>query len=308
MEKYTLFQMKSQYRDDFRIEGYRFGKGKKALAVVGSMRGNEHQQLYVCSRLIKTLKEIEAAGQIMEDQEILIIPCANPYSMNIRKRFWTIDNTDINRMFPGYAAGETTQRIAAGIFDTVKDYAYGIQMASFYIRGTFMPHIRIMKTGFEDPEDAIKFGFPYVMIREPQPFDTATLNYNWQIWNTKAFSLYTNGTGTIHKESAQEAADSVLNFLKAIHVLKGECLPIKTSKIIHDEDILTVRTERAGFFEAKAELGQSIKKHQQIAAIEDPCTGEERARILAPEDGTIFFLHHGDTIYANSTAAWLVKD
>lgn len=308
MEKCTLFQMKSQYRDDFRVEGYRFGKGKKALAVVGSMRGNEHQQLYVCSRLVKALRKIEEEGQIAENCEILIIPCANPYSMNIRKRFWTIDNTDINRMFPGYAAGETTQRIAAGVFDAVKDYEYGIQMASFYIRGTFMPHIRMMKTGFEDPDDAERFGFPYVMIREPQPFDTATLNYNWQIWNTKAFSLYTNGTGTIHKESAEEAAESVLNFMKEVRILKEESKIEKSSRIIHEEDIITVRTERAGFFEAKVELGQHIRKDQLIAVIEDPCTGEERGEIFSPEDGTLFFIHHGETIYADSTAAWLVKD
>ena len=40
----------------------------------------------------------------------------------IKKRFWSIDNTDINRMFPGYDKGETTQRIAAGIFEKIKDY------------------------------------------------------------------------------------------------------------------------------------------------------------------------------------------
>ena len=57
------------------------------------------------------------------------------FTMNIKKRFWTIDNTDINRMFPGYDRGETTQRIAAGIFDKINDYKYGIQFASFYTPG-----------------------------------------------------------------------------------------------------------------------------------------------------------------------------
>lgn len=43
--------------------------------------------------------------------------------MNIKKRFWPTDNTDINRMFPGYDLGETTQRIAAGVFEVIKDNA-----------------------------------------------------------------------------------------------------------------------------------------------------------------------------------------
>ena len=115
-------------------------------------RTERESALYCCSRLIRKLKELEEQGCLKEGKEILVIPCANPYSMNIRKRFWSIDNTDINRMFPGYSEGETTQRIAGGIFEVIKDYSYGIQFASFYMPGKFVPHIRIMKTGFEDVE------------------------------------------------------------------------------------------------------------------------------------------------------------
>ena len=35
--------------------------------------------------------------------------------MNVGKRFFPVDNTDINRMFPGYDKGETTQRLADGV-------------------------------------------------------------------------------------------------------------------------------------------------------------------------------------------------
>ena len=38
-------------------------------------------------------------------------------------------------MFIRYDKGETTQRIAAGIFEAVSNYDYGIQLASFYLRG-----------------------------------------------------------------------------------------------------------------------------------------------------------------------------
>ena len=63
-----------------------------------------------------------------------MIPAANAFSMNIHKRFWPVDNTNVNRMFPGYDKGETTQRIAADIFEAVSSYDYGIQLASFYLR------------------------------------------------------------------------------------------------------------------------------------------------------------------------------
>ena len=122
MKRETLYQIHSLYRDDFRVTSFTFGEGEKSLCVVGSMRGNEFQQIYACSRLIQRLKVMEEKGRILPGRQIMVIPCTNPYSANAKKRFWTIDNTDINRMFPGYDLGETTQRIAGGIFEKITDY------------------------------------------------------------------------------------------------------------------------------------------------------------------------------------------
>ena len=55
MRKEILYSMASPYREDLEITGYKFGHGKKAACIVGSIRGNEVQQLYICSQLIKKL-------------------------------------------------------------------------------------------------------------------------------------------------------------------------------------------------------------------------------------------------------------
>ena len=117
MKKEILYEIKGLYRDDLRITGFTFGSGEKSLCIVGSMRGNEVQQIFCCSQLVKKFRQLEEEGRIAPGHQILIIPTCNPYSMNINKRFWPIDNTDINRMFPGYHLGETTQRIAEGVFE-----------------------------------------------------------------------------------------------------------------------------------------------------------------------------------------------
>lgn len=87
MKKKVLFSMKSPYREQLDVIGFRFGHGKKSAAIVGAMRGNEVQQMYVCSRMVQELKKLEAKGRIAEDCEIMVIPCVNYYSMNIGKRF-----------------------------------------------------------------------------------------------------------------------------------------------------------------------------------------------------------------------------
>ena len=65
--------------------------------------------------------------------------------MNVGKRFWAVDNIDINRTFPGDLRGDTTKQIAGELFEKVKGYSYGIQFASFYMPGDFIPHVRMME-------------------------------------------------------------------------------------------------------------------------------------------------------------------
>ena len=53
----------------------------------------------------------------------MVIPWVNYYGMNIGKRFWPVDNTDINRKFPGMDYGDTTERIAAGVLSAIREYS-----------------------------------------------------------------------------------------------------------------------------------------------------------------------------------------
>ena len=218
MKESIIYQIAHTYRDDFRVRAFTFGQGEKALCVVGSVRGNEYQQIYICSQVIQRLQKLEEEGRFIQGQQVMVIPSVNPSSMNIGKRFWGIDNTDINRMFPGYNLGETTQRIAAGVFEVVNKYRSGVQLTSFYMPGEFQPHVRMMHTGFENVTKAADFGLPYIVIREPRPYDTTTLNYNWQIWQTDAYSLYSNTTGRIDPVSAEQVVEDFRTYMDYVNL------------------------------------------------------------------------------------------
>ena len=83
MRKELIWSLPGLYREDMEVYGYHFGRGDKAACVVGALRGNEVQQMYVCSQLVKALTELEAKGAIVNNNEILVIPAVNYYSMNI---------------------------------------------------------------------------------------------------------------------------------------------------------------------------------------------------------------------------------
>ena len=74
------------------------GKEHSACIVLGALRGNEYQQLYICSKLIDVLKKIEKHGDIVGENGILVIPSVSNMSMDFGKRFWISDDTDLKQI------------------------------------------------------------------------------------------------------------------------------------------------------------------------------------------------------------------
>ena len=55
MNKEIIYSMNTAYRGEYEIQGFSYGSGDKAACIVGAMRGNEFQQLYISSLLAKKL-------------------------------------------------------------------------------------------------------------------------------------------------------------------------------------------------------------------------------------------------------------
>lgn len=307
MNKRVVYELKGLYRDSFRITGYEFGSGEKSVCIVGSSRGNEVQQIYCCSQLVKKFSQLEEEGRITKGHRILILPSINPYSMNVQKRFWSTDNTDINRMFPGYNLGETTQRIADGVFQEISDYQFGIQFTSFYMPGDFVPHVRLMDEGYSSPETARQFGLPYVIIRKVRPYDTTTLNYNWQVWDTQAFSLYTSTTSRIDPNSAGQAVLAVMNFLSCQNMLQYTIPDRLDSKIVNDTDMISIKTAKSGIFEPLVKVGEEVHTGQPLANIIHPYEGSILETLYAPSHRIVFFLHNEPLTYADTAVIKLIE-
>ncbi len=289
MKTEVLFRMNSAYREPFKIVAHHFGGKRKTACIVGNLRGNEIQQLYIAGMLVKRFKEIEAQGRIRRDYGITVVPCANPYSLNIGKRFWGMDNSDINRMFPGYNRGETTQRIAAGLFERIKGYKYGCQLSSFYIQGDFVPHVRMIETPYQDYTMAQLFGMPFVLKRKPVPFDTTTLNFNWQVWETQAFSVYSNANERIDQGSADIAVSAILRFLARMSVIDYNVYGGFESTVFLEEELVIIRAEEAGIYIPYVKCFEQVRAGQVIAKIVDPLTGEDLQKVVSDIDGIVFF-------------------
>ncbi len=301
-----IYTLSLPYREDMVIKGYRFGKGEQSACIVGPMRGNGVQQMYICAKLMKALKELEVKGCICSGKEILVIPVVNSYSMNIGMRFFGVESVDISRQFPGRERGDTAERIAAAVFNRIKDYSFGIQLTSFHTAGDSVPHIRMVENGYQNASLANLFGLPFVVVRKPRPIDTKTLNYNWQSGRTAAFSLYTNSNESIDEESAKQAEAAILRFLTRMGMIRYESHSGYISHVLTQKDLTDVNTMCGGIFRRKRKVGHEVRYGDAMAEIIDPYKGNAKETILAPTDGIVFFAHSESLIAEGDVAYQLV--
>lgn len=306
MYKDEIFRIEAPYREPMVVRGYRFGKGDKSACILGPVRGNEIQQLYICSQLVRVLKELEGNGCISAGKEILVIPVVNSYSMNVGKRFWGVEDVDINRCFPGNTYGDMASRMAGGVFEAIKDYSYGIQLASFYMDGEFIPHVRMMETGYQNTSLANLFGLPYVAVRKPKPIDTKTLNYNWQDEMTAAFSIYTNKNTEIDEKSADQAVAAILRFLTRMGIIRYESHSGYISHVIVEKDLSNIHANSGGIFKGLVRPGDDVRYGNKMAEIIDPYEGTVKETIVAPTDGIVFFTHREALITEKDIAYRLI--
>ena len=266
------------------------GDSPKRVCIVTGTHGDELEGQYVCFRLNQIIRaQLERLNGTVE-----IYPALNPLGIDSITRGIPTFDLDMNRIFPGDPQGAMPKQI--------KGYTYGIQLASFYIPGDFVPHVRLMRTGYEDTEGAKLFGMPYITLRQPLPFDTTLLNYNWQIWETKAYSLYGGMNDGVESPITSEMIGTILRFAQRTGLSRKPVvgIPDFNPQVIDEPSFCSVRTPQAGIFYRLKGAGAKVQEGEPLARIIDPYEGSVRAEITSPTDGIIFFAHNKPLALANT--------
>ncbi len=157
-------------------------------------------------------------------------------------------------------------------------------------------------------EDAKAFALPYVVVREPEPYDTTTLNYNWQIWNVKAFSLYANITERIDEKSGKVMEDAVMRFLNSAGVVSCKTEAGVPSRTLYDKDLVVVNSRSGGLFVPERGFFNRVKKGQTLARILSPFSGEVTERVVSPIDGAVFYSFYESLAHEGSPLFKIIPD
>lgn len=302
MKRIEILNFKSPNRAPLIVEGFLFGEESKgpSLAIVGAMSGDHINQLYVASHLVEYLRQKEEEGKI--SGEILVIPAVNTYALNMGQTFWPLDKTDINMMFPGYAQGETTQRIAAKLFESLQGYDYGVILEGRRDQGMCLPYVKIIKSDYEDMESARDLGMRFIHYRPYSPIETVMLQYNWQLWGTKALSVVFGKNGVIDHSASSEVQGALVRLMSKRGILDLPVFDGFQSNIIQPENITILKASYAGIFDSLLPCGSAIEKGDILGRITDALSGKKLEKIIAPVGGVLTCQYSYPLIFQNSIA------
>ena len=148
-DRAALLHMTAPLRDDFDDPVPRPRRCRRQpprLALVAGIHGNELNGIFVLARLARFLRERRsrrAGSGPRSCGRVLVVPAVNVLGVNTRVARWPFDGTDMNRMFPGYDGGETTQRIANAVLMATRDAAVRVDIHSSNLDFEELPQVRL---------------------------------------------------------------------------------------------------------------------------------------------------------------------
>ena len=311
----TLLHMTAPLREDFTIPYHDFGPAaeRPTLALVAGLHGNELNGIFVLSRLAECVRRI--AEGLQRDQtiagRIIVVPAVNVLGVNAGSRRWPFDKTDINRMFPGYNLGETTQRIADAVFQLTRTAHYRIDVHSSNAEFEEVPQVRLYEPSADESASAMLFGLPAVIERSTDNVFTTTLGHAWHTAGGENFVIQAGRAGDLQLPHCERLFRALMAFLHHTGIVTGIQLAPEDqdSHYFPLGQTFPLISDYAGLFVSPVQVGAWLQAGDLIGHVYDAFLGERRAEIRAPVGGLLSgirrqpLLYEGDLIARLQTSA-----
>lgn len=305
----TLLHMTAPLRDDFDIAYHDIGPRdpEPGVVFVAGIHGNELNGVFVLGRLSAYLRGVAAgvhAGQQLR-RRVVILPAVNVLGINTQTRVWPFDKTDINRMFPGYSAGETTQRIAGAVLELSGTARYRVDIHSSNVDFEELPQVRLYEPSEAERQTAQRFGLPAIIERRMDNVFTSTLQHAWRRCEGESFVIQVGRAGTLQPGHCERLFRGLVAFLARSEILAGIDLA-SDDEITHHFGVgqtCPLIAERAGMFVTTAEVGHWLQAGAIIGRIYDGFDGELREEVRAPVAGMLSGIRRQPLLYQGDLIA-----
>lgn len=289
----VLLHMTAPSREDFDVPYHDLGpRGEPpGLALVAGLHGNELNGVFVLARLASFLRQVAEGRRPGAELlgRVVVIPAVNVLGLNVRRRAWPFDGTDVNRMFPGYDAGETTQRIAAAVLAATEGARWRIDVHSSNVDFEELPQVRLFEPDDQERAAARWLGLPAVIERPVTPLLTTTLAYAWKQRGGRGLVVQAGHAGSLQPPHCERLFRALVDFLERSGLLVGVRLaePEEDVHVFGPRQSVPLIAEHAGWFVSRLEVGQWIQAGERIGYVYDGFTGDLAAEIHSPVSGLL---------------------
>jgi predicted deacylase len=302
--------MTAPLREAFTIPYHDFGptNAPPRVALVAGLHGNELNGVFVLARLAEYLHGMvdgRQAGRL--HGRVVVVPAVNVLGVNTGSRRWPFDKTDINRMFPGYDAGETSQRIANSVFQATRTARYRIDVHSSNLEFEELPQVRLYSPSEDERASAMLFGLPAVIERATDSVSTTTLGHAWRGGGGESFVIQAGRAGDLQLAHCERLFRALIAFLHHTGVVSGITLAIEDQDTHYFglDQTLPLMSEHAGLFVSHVPVGRWLQAGELIGHVYDPFLGERRAELRSPRAGLLSGIRRQPLLYEGDLVARL---
>lgn len=278
---------------------YRFGEGGPRVLVTGALHGDEPTSIGAFWYLAERLAGAALAGSVT------VIPCVNALGVWASTRLIPLENTDLNRAFPGRHDGCLAERLGAALVDLLgeHDVLIDVHTAGWCVPFVLLDTVADRALAARVARWAATSGLPVIGEMGADLAALQGLDRSWSAYaltkGKPALTLELAGFHTLDSACARLGGEVLLKLLRAAADLgrpAGEPprLPCR----------LEIYGNSSGLFEAYRQPGDRLAAGETVGVVR-AVDGTVRETVPAGHEGLLLALQPISAVHCGSFLATL---
>ncbi len=261
------------------------------VALIAGNHGYEYAPILALQRLLARLPASELRGTV-----VLVHVAAMPSFLARTVYRSPVDGKNLNRVYPGKAAGTSSERIAYFITEEVIEKAdYVLDLHCGDGNEWLRPFVYMPVTGEDALDRRIEelvraFGIDHILVDRSRPSDPESSRFCDATAITRGIPAFTAESGSLgetDESSVERIVDGVLSVLRHYRLIEGEPAPVAHPVFLEPSEVLT--SPKTGVLHPRVEPGHSVAAGSLLAVVTD-FFGNEIARVASPFAGVVLYV------------------
>jgi predicted deacylase len=254
------------------------------FCVTAGVHGDELNGVAIARRLVDDTDPRRLSGTL------IVVPIVNAYGFRNGSRYLP-DRRDLNRYFPGSPDGSAASRIAHQFFENVVRRCEAlVDLHTGSLNRTNVPQIRTDLSEVDNLRLAWGFGVEHVVHSAPQ---SGTLRRAADDAGIPSVLYEAGEPGRIDTKEIGRGVASILDVMGSLGLIEPQGLAPVAQRLYGRTQ--WVRSDAAGLYVPRVDVGALVEKGQPIAEVTDPFSSE-RLEIRAPIGGRILGMALGQLV------------